>query len=242
MPHPTSILVDGDNLCARHAAAILKIGRTQGDATIIRTYLDARTATEWHGANGYRLVHAGCGKNATDVLMAIEAMDLAHLHGIRSFVIASSEGDFTHLTLRLRELGAQVTGVGEAKAPQAFRASCSAFVEFAAAKPASKPAGCTSPKPTRPTGPKLISSGVPGVSDLDRQIRAMIAQHSTKGEGMRIADLAPKMHVAHGIRINILPEKTWRSYLLARPGLFDLDPRGPDAKVRFRPGGFATAA
>lgn len=238
MPHPTAILVDGDNLSARHAAAILEIGRSQGDATIIRTYLDARTATEWHGANGYRLVHAGCGKNATDILMAIEAMDLAHLHGIRSFVIASSDGDFTHLTLRLRELGAQVTGVGEAKAPKAFRASCSAFVELASGKPAVQ--GCT--KPAAQNGPRLVSTGVPGVSELDRQIRAMIAQHSTKGEGMRIADLAPKMHVAHGIRISTLPEKTWRSYLLARPGLFDLDPRGPDAKVRFRPGGFATAA
>jgi uncharacterized LabA/DUF88 family protein len=238
MPHPTAILVDGDNLSARHAAAILKIGRTQGDATIIRTYLDARTATDWHGANGYRLVHAGCGKNATDVLMAIEAMDLAHLHAIRSFVIASSDGDFTHLTLRLRELGAQVTGVGESKAPQAFRASCSAFVELASGKPAVQ--GCT--RPASQTGPRLVSTGVASVSELDRQIRAMIAQHSTKGEGMRIADLAPKMHVAHGIRISTLPEKTWRSYLLARPGLFDLDPRGPDAKVRFRPGGFAAAA
>ena len=74
------------------------------------------------------------------------------------------------------------------------------------------------------------------------KIRAMIAQHSKKGSGMRIAELAPKMHVAHGIKISTLPEKTWRSYLTARPALYDLDQRGPEAMVRFRPEGFAAAA
>jgi hypothetical protein len=50
------------------------------------------------------------------------------------------------------------------------------------------------------------------------------------------------MHVQHGIRISTFPEKTWRSYLQARPALFDLDPRGPEAMVRFRPEGFAQVA
>lgn len=230
MPQATAILVDGDNLGGRHAAAILAIGRTLGDHIFVRAYLDARKTSDWHAAVGYRLVHAGCGKNASDVLLAIEAMDLAHLQGIRRFVIATSDGDFTHLALRLRELGAQVTGVGEVKAPQAFRASCSSFVELAVVKP---------PVPSlRDIAPNRAT----GVTELDQKIRAMIAQHSKKGAGMRIVDLAPKMHVAHGIRISTLPQKTWRSYLAARPVLFDLDPRGPEAMVRFRPEGFASTA
>lgn len=225
MPQATAILVDGDNLGARHAATILSIGRKQGDPTIVRAYLDARKTSEWHAA----LVHAGCGKNASDILLAIEAMDLAHLQGIRCFIIATSDGDFTHLAIRLRELGAKVAGAGEGKTPQAFRASCSSFVELPAAKPAVFPVCGVAP------------IAATGVTDLDKKIRTMIAQHSKEGAGMRIADLAPKMHVEHGIRISTLPQKTWRNYLTARPVLFDLDPRGPEAMVRFRSEGFASA-
>ena len=72
------------------------------------------------------------------------------------------------------------------------------------------------------------------MTDLDQKVRAMIAQHSKNGTNMRIIDLATRMHVEHGIRISTLPEKTWHSYLIARPCLFDLDPRGPEAMVRFR--------
>ena len=67
----------------------------------------------------------------------------------------------------------------------------------------------------------------------------MIATHSIGGKGMRIADLAPKMSVTHGTRISAYPESNWRSYLTKRPALFDVDPRGPDAMVRYRTAGFA---
>jgi hypothetical protein len=89
---------------------------------------------------------------------------------------------------------------------------------------------------------KLVPKTSTVITDLDRNIRAMIAQHSKLGAGMRIAELAPKMHLSHGIKISALPEKTWRAYLTARPKLFDVDPRGPEAMVRFRPDGFAAAA
>jgi len=112
MTDPCAILVDGDNVSAKHAATILAIGQNQGDPIIVRTYLDVRKISDWHGTIGYRLVHAGCGKNATDVLLAIEAMDFAHGQGIRSFVIATSDGDFMHLAIRLRELGSKVTRGG----------------------------------------------------------------------------------------------------------------------------------
>ena len=225
MTQPVAVLVDGDNISGKNAAFILGIAKEHGDPIVVRAYLDAQRASDWHGAIGYRLVHAGFGKNASDILLAIDAMDLVHAKTAMRFIVVSSDGDFTHLAVRLRERGATVIGVGEAKAPHMFRASCSSFVELGA-------------KPTV----KLVSKAPTGIADLDMKIRAMIAQHSKKGAGMRIAELAPKMHVAHGIKISTLPEKTWRSYLTARPALYDLDPRGPEAMVRFRPEGFAAAA
>lgn len=225
MTQPVAVLVDGDNISGKNAAFILGIAKEHGDPIVVRAYLDAQRASDWHGAIGYRLVHAGFGKNASDILLAIDAMDLVHAKTAMRFIVVSSDGDFTHLAVRLRERGAKVIGVGEAKAPHMFRASCSSFVELGA-------------KPTV----KLVSKAPTGIADLDMKIRAMIAQHSKKVAGMRIAELAPKMHVAHGIKISTLPEKTWRSYLTARPALYDLDPRGPEAMVRFRPEGFAAAA
>ena len=225
MTQPVAVLVDGDNISGKSAASILGIATEHGDPMVVRAYLDAQRASDWHGAIGYRLIHAGSGKNAADILLAIDAMDLVHSRAAMRFIIATSDGDFTHLAVRLRELGARVIGIGEAKAPRMFRASCSSFVELGA-------------QPTVKLVPKVPT----GVTELDLKIRAMIAQHSKKGSGMRIAALAPKMHVAHGLKISTLPEKNWRNYLTARPTLFDVDPRGPDAMVRFRPEGFATAA
>jgi len=225
MAQPVAVLVDGDNISGKNAAAILGIAMQHGDPAVVRVYTDAQRASEWHGAIGYRLLHAGSGKNATDILLAIDAMEFVYARTVKSFIIATSDGDFTHLAVRLRELGAKVTGVGEAKAPRAFRASCTSFVELGA----------------QPTA-RLVPKAQTGVSDLDIRIRAMIATHSKKGIGMRITELASKMHVEHGIRIRTLPEKTWRAYLAARPALFDLDPRGPEAMVRFRPTGFAAVA
>lgn len=225
MNQPVAVLVDGDNISGKNAAAILGIAMKHGDPIVVRAYLDAQRASDWHSAIGYRLIHAGSGKNAADILLAIDAMDLVHSRNAMRFIIATSDGDFTHLAVRLREHGAKVIGIGEAKAPHMFRASCTSFVELAA-------------KPTV----KLVTVTPTGIADLDLKIRAMIAQHSKKGAGMRIAELAPKMHVAHGIKISTLPERTWRSYLTARPTLYDVDPRGPEAMVRFRPEGFAAAA
>jgi len=59
---------------------------------------------------------------------------------------------------------------------------------------------------------------------------------------MRIMDLARNMHIQHGVKISTYPEKTWRAYLAARPDLYELDPRGPEAMVRFLPQGFAAVA
>ena len=58
---------------------------------------------------------------------------------------------------------------------------------------------------------------------------------------LAINGLGPKMHSQHRVCISDHPERKWRTYLAARPALFEMDPRGPEARVRFRPEGFASA-
>ncbi|WP_380054264.1 NYN domain-containing protein [Falsihalocynthiibacter sp. SS001] len=225
MARTVSVLIDGDNISGKYAEKIRSIAAKHGDATVVRVYTDAQRPSDWHDAAGFRMLHAGTGKNAADILLALDAMELLLSRNADLFVIASSDGDFTHLATRLREHGATVIGIGEAKAPSAFRTCCTDFVEIG-------------PKPPVAIVPKAA----PNVKHLDLSIRAMIEEHSIKGEGMRIAELARKMQSKHGVRIGSYPERNWRTYLSSRPALYELDPRGPEAMVRFRPKGFACAA
>jgi hypothetical protein len=226
-----AVLVDGDNVGSAHARAILGLARGLGSLEVARVFGDATRNPGWLSAEGFRFIHSGCGKNATDVLLAIDAMELAICGGVSAIAITSSDGDFCHLAHRLRERGVNVLGIGEAKATPQYRAACTRFEVLA---PAADAAQRAAPEPAR-----VQSCAVPG---LDQKIRAVIATNSKKGEGMRIADLSPQMNTLHGVQISTFPEKKWRAYLSARPALYDLDPRGPDARVRFKPKGFTDLA
>ena len=70
---------------------------------------------------------AARGKNAADIALAIDAMDLMHREGLDGICLMSSDRDFTRLARRLREGGFAVFGFGESKTPQAFRAACHRF-------------------------------------------------------------------------------------------------------------------
>lgn len=199
-----AVFVDGDNVRPESGAEIRSFAQQLGRLDVVRVYGGAHPASAWMSAPGYRFIYAGAGKNAADLLLSIDAMEMLLLREIRTFVVATSDGDFSHLAQRLRERGAHVLGFGEEKTPESFRAACSKF-------------SILSPKTgAAPCKEKLEPEK--SHSKLDEQIRRMIVLHSKNGQGMRITELAPKMHKAHGVMISSLPEGTWRAYLSKRPG------------------------
>lgn len=68
------------------------------------------------------------GKNASDMFLAIEAMDLLHSGDVDGFCLVSSDSDFTGLAKRLREAGMLVVGIGKETTPESFRNACEVFV------------------------------------------------------------------------------------------------------------------
>ena len=68
------------------------------------------------------------GKNATDMALVIDTIELLHRDLYDAFVIVASDSDYTPLAIHLREQGVQVIGVGEKKTPEAFRKSCDEFI------------------------------------------------------------------------------------------------------------------
>lgn len=228
MSEHVAVFVDGENISAEHSAEILNIASGLGVVDIARVYGNAAAQPKWDGRPGFRFIHSGTGKNATDILLTVQAMEAALSDSFAAVVIASSDRDFTHLVTRIRELAITVIGVGEAKAAAQFRAACTSFVTVSpiAARLAPDPA------PNTPeTGIAPLAVGA-----LDLRIRDYIKVNSKNGQGVPLHQLGPAMR---GVMISTFPEKSWRAYLLGRPALYDLDPRGPDAKVRFKPAGFA---
>lgn len=229
-----AILIDGDNISASHSARVASLGATAGRVDLSRAYANATNGSGWTAVPGVRFMHAGTGKNAADLLLSIDAIELALTEPYETFVIASSDGDFAHLATRLRELGRTVIGAGEDKTPAPFRAACTRFACLSAPGAAgSAPPGEAATEPATP------APGAVSVTDLDRTIKAVIAENSMQGKGMPLCDLNGKLRARTHIRISERPERTWRGYLASRTALYDVDPRGTDAFVRFKPAGFS---
>ena len=127
-----AVLIDDENASACQARAVFRAAEALGEATVRRIYGDfskGRLASWSAAISSYSIVpchqpaHAR-GKNAADIALAIDAMDLMHSERLEGFLPVGSDSDFTRLARRLREGGLAVYGFGESKMPQAFRAAC----------------------------------------------------------------------------------------------------------------------
>ena len=140
-----AVLIDADNASADIIDALLEEIAKYGIASVKRIYGDWSSGLKkWKGA---LLPHAITpvqqfaytkGKNATDMALVIDAMDLLYSNTFDGFCIVSSDSDFTRLASRLRENGRTVYGFGEKKTPEAFRKACDKFVYTEIFQPARK--------------------------------------------------------------------------------------------------------
>lgn len=67
-------------------------------------------------------------KNASDMAMTVDAMELLYTERPDAFGIVSSDADFTPLVMHLRAKGAAVFGFGAAQTPKPFVNACSRFL------------------------------------------------------------------------------------------------------------------
>ncbi|MCH9814760.1 MAG: NYN domain-containing protein [Epsilonproteobacteria bacterium] len=69
------------------------------------------------------------GKNATDIAMIIDAMDILYGQKMDAFALATSDSDFTPIVMRILRNGIKVYGFGEEKTPEPFINACSQFIK-----------------------------------------------------------------------------------------------------------------
>lgn len=193
---PVAVLVDGENLSAAHAGNLLQIARQYGVPRVRRVYGKAEHIVGWE-QDGYRLVPCRFGKNSADLLLCVEAMSLGLREQFRTILICSSDRDFTYLAEHLRELGHQIVGIGEAKAPASFRKACSDFIALVT-DPGSVPAAL---KP------------VVRALTLDERLFAAIGKQGIEMSQLNLVMRGQTVLAQTG-------HKSWRAYLKTKPALY----------------------
>jgi len=96
------------------------------------------------------------GKNATDILMTIDAIDLLHTKDMDAFAFATSDSDFTPVAMRVVAEGIKVFGFGEKKTPKPFMAACSEFIFTEQLMKTTEESGNTKPQSNNKKGQKAL--------------------------------------------------------------------------------------
>lgn len=155
-----ALLIDADNASAAHFDPVMTVLAELGTVNIRRAYGNWSKATlkTWAALSVAQAIEPQQqfdltkGKNATDMKMTIDAMDLLTSGRVDGFGLMSSDSDFTPLVTRLRQDGIPVYGFGTANTPEGFRRACTRFIDVAALKPAEVPAAkkTSGPKAAKP--------------------------------------------------------------------------------------------
>jgi uncharacterized LabA/DUF88 family protein len=131
-----AVLIDADNTSPQIAGGLFGEVAKFGEASVRRIYGDFSTSQlkSWsdilqkYAIDPYQQFAYTKGKNASDIALVIDAMDLLHSGRFDGFCLVSSDSDFTRLASRLREQGADVYGFGAQKTPESFRQACRRFI------------------------------------------------------------------------------------------------------------------
>ena len=193
-----AVLIDADNASARIAPGLFEEIAKIGEASVRRIYGDFSSARlkSWadilstHAIMPHQNFAYTQGKNASDIALVIDAMDLLHSKRFDGFCLVSSDSDFTRLAARIREEGVEVYGFGEQKTPESFRQACKRFIYTENLLPE------TVPERTSNAASKAPAIRQPGAAT--KLIRTAIAQIESEdgwvplgGVGKQLTILAP---------------------------------------------------
>jgi len=134
-----ALLIDADNTTPRGIDPVLTVMAELGQVNIKRAYgnFAKDNLAKWdkithkYGIRPQQQFDLTAGKNATDMAMTIDAIDLLYQGKVDGFGIMSSDSDFTPLVTRLRQDGLVVYGFGSVnKTPGAFKSACTRFIDI----------------------------------------------------------------------------------------------------------------
>jgi hypothetical protein len=210
-----ALLIDADNAALGSLDRVAAALAEHGDLTVRRAYGNwfKSALKAWEpelNRRGIRPVQQSDpvkGKNATDLALVIDAVDIHHTIQPDVYALVSSDSDYAPLAQFLRERGAKVIGFGRANTAESFRAACTVFVPIP-----DEPAGESKPKPTRQPGlPELLTGA--------------IGRNANTQGWARVSAVANYMRLHHGQSAKDHGKATWTKVLEGLPG-YELDKKG----------------
>lgn len=134
---PVALLIDGDNIACDMVGPILIEAGKYGGVVIRRVYGNwaqpsmqrwKEVCQHYSLQQMHHMEVNAFQKNATDIALVVDAMDLLHKEHIDHFCIVTSDSDYTPLAERLREAGCFVLGIGRATTSPSFSRACTTFL------------------------------------------------------------------------------------------------------------------
>ncbi|HEY1385863.1 MAG TPA: NYN domain-containing protein [Dongiaceae bacterium] len=226
-----AVLIDADNTSAKIADRLFEEIAQLGEASVRRIYGDF-TRTELGGWTKLLAKHAiiahqqfayVTGKNASDIALVIDAMDLMHSGRFDGFCLVSSDSDFTRLAARIREQGLDVFGFGARKTPESFRQACRRFIYTENLLMSAPAEASVAPEKSTP------SAAIPLLKTAIGQMDSEDGWVGLGALGNRLANLAPDFDPrTYGVaKLSDLVRKT---------GAFDIEQmEGRRLRVRLKP-------
>lgn len=230
-----ALLIDADNAPASKIDVILAEVARHGAANVRRAYGNWKSPhlKQWEATlHGYAIRPVqqfaySAGKNASDMAMVIDAMDLLYARTLDAFAIVSSDADFTPLVMRILTDGLRVYGFGERKTPEPFVNACS---QFTYVEGLGQPSSTPDESPLKPSEPQKLR----GDSRLVRMLRTAVDAASGDDGWAQLGQVGQQI----GNQASFDPRNYgYRklSDLVEATGLFEVKRRNQIVLVRERP-------
>lgn len=185
-----ALLIDAENADIKYLDNILDEIKNYGNVTYKRMYGDFTSSNmkEWNEkALQYAIVpiqqpHYTRSKNAADIMLVIDAMDILYNKNVDGFCIVSNDSDYTRLVNRLCEAGMEVIGMGSGQASKTLKAACTEFKNLE--KIFSEDLAVKASKTMKNTHNKEDKGdSITSIDEIKRTIEELIRQNEKAGLG-----------------------------------------------------------
>lgn len=199
--HPTheatvAIMIDCDNVSPDIVDFALRMAAQAGRVTVRRGYGNRNTLSGSWQDTLVRQAFTPClqfqyasKKNTADIALALEALEVLFDKRADTFCLVTSDSDFAYLCRKLRERGATVNIVGEAKTPDALRNACDQFFEWkpeavgdAASKESEAPEPAKDATPAKAATKKTASPAKKSPPDFVVEAVSLLASSTPDGK------------------------------------------------------------
>lgn len=131
-----AVLIDAENASPALIRPILLRAACYGVLAVKRAYADwsrpnmrrFRDVVHRNAIEAVQLFQYTRGKNAADIALCLDAMDLMNTGQFNGICLVSSDSDFTPLAIRFQRDDVRVYGFGGRQTPAAFVAACNSFI------------------------------------------------------------------------------------------------------------------